>query len=284
MLEMSKEGITGQLWSISELAGIYDRPLQSPQTGWVTTVEALIANCGRDFVGGLRTQQDARDILDRGWQSGSDRLQSIMREITPPTVKSRQRRVTWRDDGDELSIDRAMRGQWDSAWRTSRRVWTAGPTTVTLVAGWGGNCDKTPEQLFWRSAAAAALTDVLESAGYRVRLIAGCSFVGAQGNALTLVDLKLETEPMRIDAIAGMLCHAGIFRSYGLRACLQMPFNIGGGHGQHDSNIESKYRTLASDGGLPEDAIVIGTGSRHYGREDAIAEIERVINQLGVES
>src|SRR5690606_14947015 len=111
------------------------------------------------------------------WEDGARRLQDITRELTPPTTMSRRRKPAWREEGDELSVDRALTGQWDAAWRSSRRVWCAGPATVTLLTYWGGNAVVTTDQLFWQGAAAAVLCDALEDAGYRVQLIAGSTTI-----------------------------------------------------------------------------------------------------------
>lgn len=269
-----------QCYSLLDLATAYERPVHPSNAGGSNethTDPATMSHMGTYWHNGVTSKAIARDLMERGWNDGARRLTDLSRDITPPTVRTRRRKQTWRDEGDDLSVDRALSGQWDTAWRTSRRTWVAGPGTVTLVTSWGGNCNLGSDQLFWQGAACTVLADALESAGYAVRIVAATTTISnaVQRKATTFITIKEESEPMRIDAAASMLCHAGIFRSYGLRAMCELPFDIGMGHGRCEYGWpEDTITALKALDQWPDDAIVLG---KAHNRQDCIDEIDRVL-------
>jgi hypothetical protein len=274
-----------QSWTLAEMASAYSltpNPAVEERHSRNSNPEYLSAEAGADWMGGITTTAQAQAILDKGWSEGAARLESLARDLEPPQAKTRKRRVTHRDEGDELRIDRALSGEWDSAWRTSKREWSAGPSTVTVVCSWGGNCYVTSEELFWQGAAAAVISDTLEAAGYNVRIVAVNtvkSFDEGRYEGTTLVTLKDESEPMRIDAVAGLICHAGIFRSFGIRSRCQMPFPLGSGYGSTQRHwTDERKEAIAAAGINPSEAILLGE-AQSYG--ECVAEIQRVIKSIG---
>lgn len=268
-------------WSLADLASAFNRPVAECNRG----VEAhnspeAMAGYGSDWHAGITTRAQAEAIIERGWDEGAKRLAGLARDISPPTAKTRRRKPTWRDEGDELSIERAMAGEWDAAWRSSRRVWASGPSTVTLLTLWGGNAYCSADQLFWQGATAVVIADVLEDAGYSVRIVAGTPgryYDGGNKIGVNLVTLKEETEPMRVDAVASVMCHAGVFRSLGFRAMMMMPFAVGGGLGSRLGSLNEVKPQLASVDRWPDGALVLG---QTFSREACIQEIDRVIKQI----
>lgn len=213
---------------------------------------------------GLRSIKQAADLLANGWREGVARLVGCANDIAPPQAKSRKRRVTWRDEGDDLSVDRALKGEWDSAWRASRREWVAGPSHVTLFAPFGGHCGRTPDELFWTGAAALVLADKLEAAGYPVRLVGTSAMITSARGAGLLdhramrvdVILKESTEPVRIDALASVLCHAGVFRTFGISAHAAIPGDVGYLMGQ-PRGINDLAEQFTAGNEMPEGALVL---------------------------
>lgn len=207
-----------------------------------------------------------------------------------PAAKSRRRRTVWSDQGDELNVDRAMRGDWDQAWRKAQRQWTNGPSTVEIAAHFGGNCDKTSDQLFWGGAAALVICDILEDAGYNVAISGyqltnqsarhdgkGDAGWGRNNLSVDKVLIKQAGEPLREDAVASVVCSAGVFRTLGFRAIMGADvFNVDGGLGS-TSSWQIAEPMLREAGRWPEEAIKINSV---YSRETAIAEIKRVIKMV----
>ncbi len=236
------------------------------------------ARIGDDFYRNLGSLQEASDVLSCGWQEGASKLTGCADEIAPPMAKSRRRKPEWCDVGDELDADRAIRGDWDTAWRSSKRVWSSGPSHVTVYAPFGGGCHESADRMFWSGAAALIVVDKLEQAGYSVRLVGTHVVTSTHSNKACRNDviLKESTDPLQIDALASVLCHAGIVRTFGFSALCSVPTAIGEGLGYANSLHQS--RDLFADvGELPEGAIILDSSRT---REACLAEIQRVIATL----
>ncbi len=271
-------------WTVAELHTAYDVEPHATNKHFPLQKRTLVATgtYNNKWYGGIETDEQARSILVDGWREGAERLTTIASEIAPPTVKTRRRVGTWRDDGAELGIDRALAGQWDSAWRDTRREWSNGPATIDLIAMFGGSVDQSSESMFWNGATACVVSNVLESAGYATS-ITGCFLhsrkyggVGTLGR--TDIIIKGSDETLRIDALASLICHAGIFRTYVFQALLSLPFKLNDGLGPavyrwQDSHVER----MRAAGELSDGAIVLKTC---YSQHDATLEINRVLSQM----
>jgi hypothetical protein len=269
------DDMVARLFAFDEYVNVYSEPLYHANRSYERAT--YVDRRGDIDLGGIRSHHDATALLRDGWAAGAERLAEIRSEIAPPEAKSRKRRPRWADDGDELDVDRALRGQWDQAWRTSHRVWSNGVTCVDVVALCGGPWWLTREQLFWAGASAVIVCDVLESAGYVVRLL-GASCVESRVDphwGATLITLKETTEPVRTDIIASVMCHAGVHRTQTFRARLTLPFDAGDGLGMTRGwNHSGTFDRLQGCGALPHDAILL---NQTYDRDACLAEIRRVI-------
>jgi hypothetical protein len=193
-----------------------------------------------DWFGGTRSLDQLVSYVREGWKDGAAKLSDMGKSLgieVPPAATIRRRPV-WSADGDSLDVDRALAGQWDSAYRVAKRAQSRGTPIVELVSGWGFPHGYSADQLFWSGAAMLVLTDILEEAGYRVRLVA-CALT-EQGDRGThylaqKIVVKEPQEGLRIDALAGVLCHAGVYRTFAFRhrtvLCpVQVGHNMGRGN------------------------------------------------------
>jgi hypothetical protein len=141
---------------------------------------------------------------------------------------------------------------------------------------WGGRYDQTAEELFWQGAVAAVLTDILEEAGYRVEVYANRVLEHSGRRHCIRVKVKEADMPMRLDGAAAVLCHAGIYRTFGFLCIEQAEFDVGGwGHG-HGSELRPKDAEILNGG---VDSIHIGTVST----EGQAANLVRQFIQRGEE-
>lgn len=283
MREINTPSIHAAAWTLDELTAVYTAD-KHESNRHSTSGDPQQGGNNRSWYGGIGSIREATELLRNGWQDGATKLQGLIGELTPPQAKSRKRKISWSDEGDDLHIDRAMAGEWDSAWRTSRRVWSAGPQSVTLVTKWGGNCHQSSDELFWQGAAAAVIADALEESGYRVRIVCGTALYSRMTgrDGALLVTLKEEQEPMRIDAMASLMCHAGIFRTYGFRCIEALPFACptAAARSWSASATDGKgsYQEAVARTGLwPDDAIVLDEVSSRSG---CVAEITRVLKSF----
>jgi hypothetical protein len=121
-----------------------------------------------------------------GWQEGADKMLADLDRMDVPETRDIRRRGRWADTGAELSVERLFGGAFDQAWRTSSRKAIIAPVRVRVVVDIGSSCGQCNQlthdaevldagALFWRGAAAVALTDSLERAGYGVEVVVACA-------------------------------------------------------------------------------------------------------------
>lgn len=115
----------------------------------------------------MESWEDMPNLIKQPWKVGQQRMAAMLEEIKEsiPTPVSVRRRGRWSEEDGEVCPDRALAGEADFYRRVVRQN-MAGPRNVALLCQVGGLADKTEEQMFWRGAAAAALADLLEEAGY----------------------------------------------------------------------------------------------------------------------
>jgi hypothetical protein len=127
---------------------------------------------GHDWLGaGCDTGQDVARLVHDGWPAGRERLNTFASKIESPLQPvDRRRRVIRGGSGDSLDMPTVWSGRLDMAWRAPRRITSLAPARVDIVANMLCSGGDHSDVLFWRGAAAVAVADLLEQAGYMVRL------------------------------------------------------------------------------------------------------------------
>ena len=272
-------------YTIRELANNVEVPSGSltNEEHWWHHSRTLSFN--RNWFGGIGSISEAKGILENGWPEGSAKILKLQEQIEEipenlPKVKNRRRRQCWANDGETLDIDRAMVGQWDSAYRSTYREMVDGnQKCVTLVCGWGGNFVCSAEDLFWSGAVMLVLSDILEKSGYSVKLVAASKICHYFYNySLTRVMIKDHGEPLQIDGLAGILCHASAFRIFGFRALVFCPWDITPKFGRATTweEIAEPMISCGYQDSEPNSIIV----NDCYSEQSAIKEIQRVLTQF----
>lgn len=111
-----------------------------------------------------------KNLLTHGWAAGAEKVRAGIGQVQTPVMRSVRRRGRWAETGDELSLDRMYAGQLDTMWRTTSRQQVTAPSRVRIVADVGALADVPAGNLFWRGAAASALANTLQAAGYAVQV------------------------------------------------------------------------------------------------------------------
>lgn len=159
-----------------------------------------------DWVGrSFATWEDVVAAANGTWDEGVRQVESMVEElrgIELPAPVSRRRRAVWADEGDEFNHDRFRSGQ--ECWRAMRRQTYRAPQHVTIIAQVGGVATVPAAAFLWRGAAAIALADLLEQAGYRVTVYAAnrAEKVGGRHERLRWVRIKDGADPVNL---AGMV-------------------------------------------------------------------------------
>jgi hypothetical protein len=278
--EEFKDLLFVQEQSVSELSRSYKRDL--PLCNVKHTGSCEMQYGGSAWYGGITKMEQATSILENGWAEGAEKAAFLKDSLQAdlPKARTRKRKQTWLAEGDSLDVDRALAGNWDYAYRGTIREWSAGVSCVTLNIGWGGNCNRTSEELFWSGAVMLCLSDILEGAGFSTKINAVIKLRifenwSKQRYSLNTVTVKDHGEPMRVDALAGVVCHAGIFRTYGFRTICNAPWDVSSGLGQVSDGWEEMNRIIEESGFKPDPNTI--NVNDCYSREDAIREVTRIL-------
>lgn len=164
-----------------------------------------------------RTGRDVVEKLKTGWQEGRDKANAMLAGLDTSELNpiNRKRRLTKGAEGDELDIQQVYCGNLERAWTTPKRRRLHGPQQVTILANMICHGREDADVLFWRGAAAIAVADKLEEAGYVVRIIVG--FGGehdAGGPVSCRITVKDHGAPLDITTTASVVL-PGFFRAIG---------------------------------------------------------------------
>lgn len=184
---------------------------------------------------GIRTNEtEARNVLTHGYKEGAALVEALAQAITEemPEPASRRRVRKWREDGDELNLDRYRLG-YDTPWRSMHRKLKRAPGLIEVVTAWGENCGADVGQLQWSGAAALALTDLLEKADYSVELALVAAMQNGNDTSLVRVDLKRMGEVVNLETLAAVAVYPPAWRLYGLCAFQLGPFSSGDNFNSH---------------------------------------------------
>lgn len=131
---------------------------------------------------------------------------------TPMTVR---RLVSRRDDGDELDPGAWIRREADGWSRIEKR--NAPKRVIRIACNASVNAGRSPEDLYFRGAAATALADVLEAQGNSVEIVLfGCNLnLWGDDDVMAVISatIKRPDMPLDRDTVALALSEIGFYRT-----------------------------------------------------------------------
>lgn len=167
---------------------------------------------------GCATGRDVQALLHKGWTAGRERMSGLLDTIdTSQLVPVDTRRRLHRCDlGDVVDLGAVYAGRLDAAWTRARRQTSIAPQRIEICANMLCSGGDDSDVLFWRGAAAVALADKMDAAGYMTRIVVGF------GGQTTLGDERLSCRiivkdhgaPLDI-ATASAVLLPGFFRAIG---------------------------------------------------------------------
>lgn len=241
-------------------------------------------SAGKDWYGGFTSHTDGYDMIANGWEEGAKKATVKLGDIKVPDIdgiESMRRTLVFADYGETLNIDQAMAGNWEKAWQTCRRIRSGVSRVLSIAIPYGGNCDKNSEQMFWNGAQGMVITDILEDKGYRVQLLgihAAIQRVRGTNWDVDIVKLKNSDEPIRMDAIAAVVAHAGVFRTAGFASILSKPQEVDYGLGCCREESCSNVVTALGKLDLVHPDTIVLDGA--YSQESAVDNIIRFFAKL----
>lgn len=238
----------------------------------------------KNWYGGFTKFTDGFDMICDGWEDGAAKAVKTLLDAKVPDVEgiaSMRRTLMFSDSGETLNLDQAMAGNWEKAWQTCRRIKSGSSRVLSIAIPFGGNCVMTSEQLFWNGAQGMIITDILEDKGYRVQLYGVyASNQEADGRMwdIDVVELKKSEDPLRMDTIAAIVAHAGVFRTAGFAAILSRPCKISLGLGHClEGQVPQAVEALTKLGHMHPDTFTLDAA---YNKEDARKRISEFFERM----
>ena len=238
----------------------FDNPLEM-----INEVEAAQTTCPSHFrvtqsnkKGGFSTDwseefrsfKHCRERLAVPWKEGKQRTEDIIEKIKQelPIPKSRRRRARWSEDRGELDIDRAWVGD-PMMFRDVRRDITTGPANIVMLCNLDAIGTDKPGKIWMRSAAAIAVADILEDAGYSTEMHMWCRgdevYASPSSEQFTTCPIKQAGEPVDrdtlIQSLAPWFLQVGVFGSF---PCAKNAKQVGYGYPLYEIGEWVKYCDL----------------------------------------
>ena len=225
------------------------------------------------YLGSLKDWRSVDKRMHRGWGKGAEKASKLVEQVAGKVAEpvSVRRRVRWGDEGDEYSRERLLDGHFDSAWRSSGSRFAVANPILTIAINWGGNSNLTQDELFWSGAAAIALIQILEGAGYQTNLYAyaGNQYghdlpsigktkfpYGREGRIAMSICLKRSGEFVRPDMLMAALAGPS-FRTYGFRMLASGKYRTDQGLGSMMYNPTTALAALVHEGHMENPSVTL---------------------------
>ena len=225
--------------------------------------------------------------LRDGWTEGAARLSELSEHVlSASSAESIRRQIVRGSEGDDLDIHRVYCGGLDTAWTKRKRAARTAPPTITLVSILGCSFRIDAEKLFWRGAAMAKLSDILQEAGYNVEILAVlaafglCKSKDVRSVVGHVIPVKRADMPLDICSVATTICLPGFWRY----SCFKAMTNF-------DKCIQRRFCSFGNDAfqmNIAKMAVRRSTGVEGaifappaiYTREAADAWIAKAVAQI----
>ena len=186
-----------------------------------------------------------------GWPEGVQRMHEALKAVKANKALDVRRRRTRGPEGDDLDIHSIYGGRLETAWeRMAPRQGYGSPVVrIWIEASTPGMM--TADQMFWRGAAAMAVTERLEESGYRVEIQIYShldKLWDSPGNEdyFRAVCAKRADRTLDLEALTFLSAHPASHRVAGFLAYCRHPWKCQNGLGHPDRRIP----TFVADGDL----------------------------------
>lgn len=198
---------------------------------------------GRDDINSL---EDARLAYQKRWEPGWLIFQRALRQVAGvnlPRPRNIRRKRRWNEiEGDEISLSRLWQGEpaFIQTAREAGGILSGGSGYATIAWDSGTPAGWTADQMCWRGVCAMVCADLLEEAGYRVRLLQTKAHTDLfQGlvtakNYLGVTQVKGWEEPFNAASVANE-CWGWTYRTLGWMASHRKGVSFSSGMGSPDT-------------------------------------------------
>ena len=185
-----------------------------------------------DWYGGLRTRQDAFEMLHNGWGMGAERIRQLAQPLYGRISTRILRPAPYFDvTGETIDMNRYLSGDPETfiVWGESEtEVAGSGHKIVSIAIDMCCSGFFSSEDFFQRGGPIAALVDLLELSGRRVELSIVCVIGSTRGERIckTIIPIKRAAEPYNPEQVAFAIAHVGMYRHLIFAAQCRTPQEI----------------------------------------------------------
>lgn len=154
-------------------------------------------------------------LTREGWSDGARRVDALRRELDDAVqslVAAKAAAMVYGVEGDWVDTGRLVTGEPECCGSWVIQGDERSDKVVKIVANVSVSAAVRPETIFARGAACLAAVDIIESLGRRVELWIGLGLSDMGKRIETHVLVKPSSQPVELDRLAYVLCHASMLR------------------------------------------------------------------------
>ena len=154
-------------------------------------------------------------LAQTGWRDGAKRVDALRRDLDDAVqtlVASKAANMVYGVEGDWVDVGRLVTGDPECCGSWVVQGDERNEKVVKIVANVSVSCAVNAETIFARGAACLAAVDIIEALGKRVELWIGLGLRDCGKRIETHVLVKPASQPLELDRLSFVLCHASMLR------------------------------------------------------------------------
>lgn len=185
---------------------------------------------------GFENVEGVIKICREGWVEGVQIYQAIKSSIPDIELsgcfhKKYKRKKKYSDSGDEVDIDKYIHNEIETMFIDQQKyIAEKHGKIITIYSSFAFNSNRSSKESLWMGITTCVLTDILESAGYRVEIVGFCAlykpFVEFSSPTETQFNINIKFPEQPLDLINVLMASAypGFFRYFGFKTILASPY------------------------------------------------------------
>lgn len=211
------------------------------------------------------------------WQKGAQKIKEQMGAIKMPHMTDIRVRGQWMEQGDMLSPDRVMAGDYDRCWYGRKKGTVRRPPPLHIFCDISVNCDG--DRLFWRGATTCAFAEAAVSVGHKVCVEQVINIEGLTNSGsgfLSVTRIKEYDQQINAVAMATIGANTASLRLTDFGHCIQIPERML----DYGSPTPIRIDRLAARGLVDPKAHTLLIPQTMYSKEQALDWVNKAVADL----